>query len=228
MRDDTLVEGVAEAVTAVHRALEGLDDWGLAGTRDGQYRSDLLADRAAVAVLDAAGLGVLSEESGLHHGDRAHRRVRRGADMIEHPRELGGGEVGVDHQPGDLADTALMPGLSQPGAVRRCAPVLPDDGAREGLERATVPDDEGLALVGDSDRAHIARPGAGGCEGLTGCSLNRRPDLLGVVLDPTGLRIVLGDLAVPLAPDLSIESDCDGSRAGRALVEAEHDPAISH
>ena len=43
----------------------GLDDWGLAGTRRGQYRSDLVADEAAVRVLTAAGLGVLSEESGF-------------------------------------------------------------------------------------------------------------------------------------------------------------------
>lgn len=59
-----------EAAAAVRRALDGLGDWGLADTRDGQYRSDLVADEAAVAVLDSAGLGVLSEESGLHHPDR--------------------------------------------------------------------------------------------------------------------------------------------------------------
>ena len=50
--------------------LAGLEDWGLAGTKEGQYRSDLVADQAAIDVLDAAGLGVMSEESGLHHGDR--------------------------------------------------------------------------------------------------------------------------------------------------------------
>ena len=52
-------------------ALDVLDDWGLAGTRPGQYRSDLAADDAALAVLDKAGLGVLSEETGVHHPDRA-------------------------------------------------------------------------------------------------------------------------------------------------------------
>lgn len=57
-------------VDAVRDALGGLDDWGLAGTRDGQYRSDLVADRAALAVLDGAGLGAVSEESGEHHPDR--------------------------------------------------------------------------------------------------------------------------------------------------------------
>lgn len=51
-------------------ALGGLDDWGLAGTRAGQYRSDLAADAACLAVLDEAGLGWLSEESGVAHPDR--------------------------------------------------------------------------------------------------------------------------------------------------------------
>ncbi len=60
-----------EAVAAVGAALSGLEDWGPAGTRPGQYRSDLVADSAALAVLEGAGLGVLSEESGLHHADRA-------------------------------------------------------------------------------------------------------------------------------------------------------------
>ena len=55
---------------AVRAALGGLDDWSLAGTRAGQYRSDLAADAAALAVLERAGLGVLSEESGRHHDDR--------------------------------------------------------------------------------------------------------------------------------------------------------------
>lgn len=47
-------------------ALFALDDWGLAGTKAGQYRSDLAADAVAVERLTAAGCGVLSEESGIH------------------------------------------------------------------------------------------------------------------------------------------------------------------
>jgi fructose-1,6-bisphosphatase/inositol monophosphatase family enzyme len=50
--------------------LDVLDDWGLAGTRPGQYHSDLVADAAAVEVLVRAGLGVVSEESGAHHPGR--------------------------------------------------------------------------------------------------------------------------------------------------------------
>lgn len=55
---------------AVRSALGDVDDWGLAGTRPGQYRSDLAADAAALEVLEAAGVGVLSEESGLRDADR--------------------------------------------------------------------------------------------------------------------------------------------------------------
>jgi fructose-1,6-bisphosphatase/inositol monophosphatase family enzyme len=65
-----VLEVLHEVANAVAASLVELDDWGLAGTRDGQYRSDLVADRAALEVIDQAGMGALSEESGLHHGDR--------------------------------------------------------------------------------------------------------------------------------------------------------------
>src|SRR2546423_15170394 len=71
MTDEGLSDVLREAAVAVRTALDGLRDWGLAHTRPGQYRSDLVADDAALAVLDKAGLGVLSEESGLHHADRS-------------------------------------------------------------------------------------------------------------------------------------------------------------
>jgi myo-inositol-1(or 4)-monophosphatase len=64
--DADLLAVLHEAASAVRQALDGLDDWSLAGTRPGQYRSDLAADEVAVAILDAAGLGVVSEESGAH------------------------------------------------------------------------------------------------------------------------------------------------------------------
>ncbi len=58
------------AATAVAGALAKLSDWGLAGTRESQYRSDLVADAAAKEILDGAGLGVMSEESGPYRMDR--------------------------------------------------------------------------------------------------------------------------------------------------------------
>jgi fructose-1,6-bisphosphatase/inositol monophosphatase family enzyme len=64
----TLLDLLFEAVTRVRAALDELSDWGPAGTRSGQYLSDLAADEAALAVLLPAGLSVLSEESGRTEG----------------------------------------------------------------------------------------------------------------------------------------------------------------
>ncbi len=70
MDDAALLDVLHDAATAVRAALDRLSDWGSAGTHPGQYLSDLAADEVALAVLDGAGLGAMSEESGLHHGDR--------------------------------------------------------------------------------------------------------------------------------------------------------------
>jgi myo-inositol-1(or 4)-monophosphatase len=67
----SLAATLDDAAAAVADALAATPDWGEAGTRAGQHHSDLAADAAAVAVLDAAGVGVLSEESGRHHAERA-------------------------------------------------------------------------------------------------------------------------------------------------------------
>jgi myo-inositol-1(or 4)-monophosphatase len=68
--DDALLAVLFEAAAAVRGALDVLSDWGPAGTRAGQYHSDLVADRAALDVLRGSGLGVLSEETGPHDTDR--------------------------------------------------------------------------------------------------------------------------------------------------------------
>ena len=69
MDSTTLLGVLDEVVVVVRRALDDLADWGLEGSRPHQYRSDLVADRAALEVLTGNGLGVLSEESGITNGD---------------------------------------------------------------------------------------------------------------------------------------------------------------
>jgi fructose-1,6-bisphosphatase/inositol monophosphatase family enzyme len=70
MDDDALLGVLHTTASAVAEALAGLGDWGLAGTRPGQYRSDLAADAVALSILEDAGLGIMSEESGVHRPDR--------------------------------------------------------------------------------------------------------------------------------------------------------------
>src|SRR5436305_1068395 len=44
MTPDSLLDLLDSTATAIASSLRGLEDWGLAGTRAGQYRSDLAAD----------------------------------------------------------------------------------------------------------------------------------------------------------------------------------------
>ena len=70
MTDEELVDVLRAAAEAVAVALGSVADWGETGGKPGQHHSDLAADEAAVAVLLRRGVGVLSEESGRHAGDR--------------------------------------------------------------------------------------------------------------------------------------------------------------
>lgn len=67
---DGLLELFDATTAAVADALGGVTDRRGKGERAGQYALDLATDAAAVEVLVAAGVGVLSEESGIHHPDR--------------------------------------------------------------------------------------------------------------------------------------------------------------
>lgn len=75
---DALLELFVEIAESIRLALDGIDDWHQAGERSGQYGLDLTADDVALHLLDAAGLGVLSEESGL-------RRAEHGVVVVIDP-----------------------------------------------------------------------------------------------------------------------------------------------
>ena len=63
------MEVLHEAVDAVIDVLAHQEDWGHSGQRPDQYAFDVAADAAAVSVLHAGGLQVLSEESGVSGPD---------------------------------------------------------------------------------------------------------------------------------------------------------------
>lgn len=69
MNDDGLVQLLHDVADAVAAALATVDDWGPSGRRAGQYAADLIADAAALEVLRGAGVGILSEESGIENGE---------------------------------------------------------------------------------------------------------------------------------------------------------------
>lgn len=63
-----LLNDVADAIGT---ALKGIEDWGPSGLRDTQYSADLVVDQVALEMLRAAGVGILSEESGSENLDRS-------------------------------------------------------------------------------------------------------------------------------------------------------------
>ena len=72
---ESALQVLHDAASAVAKALTGLEDWGHSGRRSDQYHSDVVADAAALEVIDRAAFGALSEESGLHHPERPIRVV---------------------------------------------------------------------------------------------------------------------------------------------------------
>jgi myo-inositol-1(or 4)-monophosphatase len=67
--DDALLAICHRVADVVPGALADVPDMRASGERGGQYALDLAADRVVLEVLEEAGLGVLSEESGLHRPD---------------------------------------------------------------------------------------------------------------------------------------------------------------
>ena len=56
---DNLLQLLDDVADAVAEALSQVDDWGLSGLRDSQYKADLRADAAALDLLRRASVGVL-------------------------------------------------------------------------------------------------------------------------------------------------------------------------
>lgn len=69
--DDALVALLERTADLAATEVARIVDWGLSGERDGQYRADVRLDEVVVDALLAGGVGVLSEETGLHRSDRA-------------------------------------------------------------------------------------------------------------------------------------------------------------
>lgn len=62
-----LLHKVADAIGV---ELRNITNWGLSGRRDGQYAADLVVDQIALDLLREAGVGIVSEESGVENLDR--------------------------------------------------------------------------------------------------------------------------------------------------------------
>ena len=139
--------------------------------------------------------------------------------VLGQPHQLGGGEVGVQAQAGQLGDPVLVTLVAQPCADVGRTPVLPDDRPPRRPQRLAVPEQDRLALVGDADRLQLG--GVVRRQRVAGRLQGGLPDLLGRVLDPAGLGEVLRELLVALGRDLAVLGHHDGGDAGGAGVDGQ-------
>ena len=70
MDPDSLQRLFAKTAEAIRDALGKSSDWGKADGHPGQHIGDVVANEAALNILEGAGLAVLSEESGLTKGNQ--------------------------------------------------------------------------------------------------------------------------------------------------------------
>jgi hypothetical protein len=108
------------------------------------------------------------------------------------------------------------------------APVLPDDGAMDGLTAAPIPDEAGLALVGDADAGNISSAELGGRERLPRRLHAGAPDVLGIVLDPARGRIMLGEFPLPRPERVEAGAEHDGTARRGALIDRQYRPGLGH
>jgi hypothetical protein len=102
------------------------------------------------------------------------------------------------------------------------AAALPDDRTMKGAAAAPIPHDEGLALVGDADAGDRAGRDFGRGDRFFGKRKDRAEDFLGVMLDPSGLRIELMNFGVSAAADTPARIDNEDSGAGSSLVDGKY------
>ena len=112
----------------------------------------------------------------------------RALDVIQDPAEFGAGKVGCQGQTGLLLDSGGVTGFFQAAADAVGAGVLPDDGIADGQAGTAVPDDCGLALIGDAYGCDLSGPDITFGEGGTDHRLSALPDFKGIVFDPAAAR----------------------------------------
>ena len=168
---------------------------------------------AAGQVPDAPRVDVAEHEvTGLGLGTGA-------VDVVEDPLDLRPREVGRERQ-ADLRAQAVLAAVLGELVDDHVGPrVLPDDRVVNGLAGVPVPDDSGLALVGDADGREVRGGDAGLVERAADDFLAARPDLRRVVLDPARLGVDLLVLLLVDGDHLPAMIEDHEAGAGRALVE---------
>ena len=176
-----------------------------------------------VGGVDCAG-GQVPEEPGVDGAEGEIAFVGAGSrsgNVVEEPAEFAGGEVCVDDEAGFVLDGLEVAVAFELVAELGGATVLPDNGVVEGLAGVAVPEEGGFALVGDADGGDVVCNQVGFAKRVMGDLLLRIPDVGGVVFDPAGLGVELGEFLLGDGLDVAVVVEDNGAGTGGALVEGE-------
>jgi len=123
--------------------------------------------------------------------DIAEQKVGRAGvsliqSVIQNPADFAARKIGVDHQAGFSFD-----GFSRLERIakRGSSTALPNDGGRDRLPRAAIPDNGCLSLIGNADGRNVPGGRIRGVERSSRCVDLRAPDRVGVLLHPARMRI---------------------------------------
>ena len=168
--------------------------------------------------------GEVPDEPGVHGAEdelAALGTLARARHVFEYPAYLGAGKVGVDEQARLVPYVGADALGGQPVAEGRGPAALPDDGVVDGIARGAVPDEGGLALVGDADGGDVrgldAALGKGVRERVYLCA----EDVRRVVLHPAGPRVYLRVVVLRERDYLAAAVEHYGAGTCRALVEGD-------
>ena len=147
-------------------------------------------------------------------------------DVIQQPADLGTREVSGDRQPGLLTEAVLseLPRQLPTDAVG--ARVLPVYGVVHRRSRPAIPQHGRLPLVGDSERTQVSSRKLGLLQRHADDRQHVPPDLLRVVLHPTGSREVLAMLLLRHRHDPCPVVEDEAPRRGRSLVNRRYVASI--
>ena len=140
-------------------------------------------------------------------------------DVVQNPPNLQAAEVRGQRQAGQLAEAIWAAFARELRHIVFHPRVLPDDGVVDRDARFAVPDDGGLALIGDAEGRDILGANATLLHGFGHDFVNAPPDFLRIVFHPAGFGINLLVLFLGNGDDPPGRVEDDKSRAGGSLID---------
>ena len=174
-------------------------------------------------------LGKLPDQPGIHRAEKKFAPLRRfsgSVHIIQDPFYLRCGKICVRDQAGFFLNLFTETVPVQFFDHIRGPAALPHNGGIYGIAGPLIPYNRRLSLIRDPNSRDIAGIRPDLAHGFYGHRHLGRPDLVRIVLHPTGMRIILGEFFLRKAADISLFVKEDAAGTCGTLIQC-HD-ILSH